>query len=68
MAKKIVVGFPVETYDIDTLTSLTDREKHENALFDNNSIIFDCVNDFFSELNANYVDTENNYFFCIEID
>ena len=69
--KMIVVGFPIdfepfkskEYYD-----GLNDRQKHEHALEDEEAIIYDNVNDFFNEMNEDLVDTENNYWYLIQID
>lgn len=47
---------------------LTDRQKHEMALYDENARIYDCPKDFFADMNADLVDTENYIWFLIDID
>ena len=66
-AKQIVVGFPTYEYSLDFLGALTDRQKYEYALDMNEAVIYDCVDDFFNELNNDYVDTENMYWFNINV-
>lgn len=68
MAKQIVVGFPIDYYDLFELNQMTDRQKHELALSDESCYIHDNVNDWFSELNVDFIDTENIYWFRIAID
>lgn len=69
MAKKqIVVGFEINFGCNISYNTLTDRQKHEMALDDANAIIYDCPKDFFEEMNADGVDTENYLWFLIDID
>jgi hypothetical protein len=66
--KQIIVGFEI---DIDSNIShkeLTDRQKHELALYDENAIIYDCPKDFFDDMNNDMVDTENRLWYLIDID
>lgn len=67
--KNIVVGFSTETFSKDVLVSMTDNQKHEWALNDENEdcVIYDSLNDFFNELNDDLVDTENMYWFTIKV-
>ena len=69
--KMIVVGFPIEFESYKSkeyYDSLNDRQKHEHALYDEEAIIYDNVNDFFNEMNEDLVDTEHNYWYVIQID
>lgn len=69
MAKKqIVVGFDVEADSPISVFELTDRQLHEKALYDDNAVIYDDIQDFFGDMNADLVDTENKYWFYITID
>lgn len=69
MAKKqIVVGFEVDFDNNISYNELTDRQKHEMALYDENARIYDCPKDFFADMNADLVDTENYLWFLIDID
>lgn len=69
MAKKqIVVGFLLEEYELYELNQMTDRQKHELALSDDSCYIVDNVSDWFNDLNNDFIDTENVYWFCINID
>lgn len=63
----IVVGFPCEDYKLDDLKKLTDRQKHEYALEDPNCFISNSVEDYFNELNDNTIDTENVFWFPINV-
>ena len=38
------------------------------ALTDDNAVIYDCPKDFFNDMNADCVDTENYLWFLIDID
>lgn len=66
--KQIVVGFEIQLDSDISYNTLTDRQKHEMALYDENAIIYDCPKDFFEEMNADCVDTENYLWFLIDID
>ncbi len=69
MAKKqIVVGFEIDFDSNISYNTLTDRQKHEMALYDENARIYDCPKDFFADMNADLVDTENYLWFLIDID
>lgn len=69
MAKKqIVVGFEIQLDSDISYNELTDRQKHEMALYDENARIYDCPKDFFADMNADLVDTENYIWFLIDID
>ena len=69
MAKKqIVVGFEIDVDSNISYNTLTDRQKHEMALYDENARIYDCPKDFFADMNADLVDTENYLWFLIDID
>lgn len=69
MAKKqIVVGFEVDFDNNISYNELTDRQKHEMALYDENARIYDCPKDFFADMNADLADTENYLWFLIDID
>ena len=68
MKKQIVVGFEVDLNCNVSYNDLTDRQKHEMALYDENARIYDCPKDFFAEMNEDLVDTENYLWFLIDID
>lgn len=65
--KQIVVGFSVFDFQKDYLDKLSDREKHEHYLETSSSQAYDNVNDFFYELNDDRVDTENYFWYLINI-
>lgn len=66
MKNHLVVGFPIDIdSDID-YNSLTDRQKYEMALENQDAVIYDSPKDFFNELNEDIVDTENMYWFIIK--
>lgn len=67
MNKQIVVGFPIELENNINYKELNDRKLHELALDSEDAVIYDCVKDFFNELNDDFVDTENMYWFVINI-
>lgn len=65
--KQIVVGFPfVIDNDVD-YRECSDRQLHEMALENTDAVIYDSPKDFFAELNNNFVNTENMYWFLINI-
>lgn len=68
MKKQIVVGFEIQLNNDISYNTLTDRQKHEMALTDDNAVIYDCPKDFFNDMNADCVDTENYLWFLIDID
>lgn len=65
--KQIVVGFSVFDFQKDYLNTLSDREKHEHYLESSSAISYDNVKDFFYELNDDLVDTENYFWYLINI-
>ena len=66
MKNHLVVGFLIDIdSDID-YNSLTDRQKYEMALENQDAVIYDSPKDFFNELNEDIVDTENMYWFIIK--
>lgn len=69
MGKHIVVGFNIMDNEgnCPNYENLTDREKHELALSDESTIIYDCPNDFFIDMNMDLVDTENRFWYLIKI-
>ena len=66
MKNHIVVGFPIDIDDNIDYNALTDRQKHELALSNDDAIIYDSPKDFFNELNEDLVDTENVMWFLIK--
>ena len=66
--KQIVVGFEIDLNNDISYNTLSDRQLHEIALSDENACIYDCVKDFFAELNADLVDVENHLWFVVNID
>ena len=69
MNKHIVVGFEIPIGDnVPNYHSMSDRQKHECALNDETAVIYDNPKTFFEELNSDYVDTENKFWFLIKID
>ena len=66
--KQIVVGFSAFDFYRKDLDKLSDREKHEYFLNTETSISYDSPTDFFNELNDGFVDTENYFWYLIEID
>lgn len=63
--KQIVVGFEVDS--LLDYKKMSDRQLHEKALYTEDAVIYDSPKDFFAELNEDYVDTENMYWFLINI-
>lgn len=59
--KGIVLGFDVDKYNKYALQDMSDNQLYETALEDNDVVIYDCVDDFFTALNDDLVDTENYY-------
>lgn len=68
MKKQIVVGFEIVLDSNISYNKLTDRQKHEMALYDENARIYDCPKDFFADMNEDLVDTENYLWYLIDID
>jgi gamma-glutamylcyclotransferase (GGCT)/AIG2-like uncharacterized protein YtfP len=67
MAK--VLGFSIYTYDKQQLNKLDDFEKYKLYLEDLHfkTKCYNSINDFFESLNNEYVDTENFWWFMVEI-
>lgn len=65
--KQIVVGFQIEIDSNIDYKKLSDRQLHEIALYTEDAVIYDSPKDFFAELNNDFVDTENMYWFLISI-
>lgn len=66
---KKVLGFSVLKYDRSYLETLTDTQKNELYLEDcDNTICYDCVDDFFNELNDDCVDTNGYWLFGVDVD
>ena len=66
---KKVLGFSVLKYDRSYLETLTDTQKNELYLEDcNNTICYDCLDDFFNELNDDCVDTDGYWLFVVDVD
>lgn len=65
--KKIVIGFPIDynNWGYSEIRSLSDHEKHEYALADESIIIYDCLSDWFDDLNTDLIDTETMYWFVV---
>lgn len=66
--KQIVVGFPIEIDNGVNYKECSDRQLHEMALVNQDAVIYDSPKDFFTELNNDFVDTENMFWFLINID
>ena len=66
MKNHLVVGFPIDIDSDIEYNSLTDRQKYEMALENQDAVIYDSPKDFFNELNEDIVDTENMYWFIIK--
>ena len=66
MAK--VIGFPIEEFDRVILDDMTDVQLNEAFLENSNCISYDCVEDFFNDLNDELIDTENNWWKIVNID
>lgn len=59
----IVVGFSIFGYNPKVIKKLTDRQKHELALSDDEyAVIYDNVNDFFNDLNDKVVDINMRFY------
>lgn len=67
--KQKVLGFSVEEYNKKQLSYMSDRNKFETYLEDQDNVVcYDCVEDFFNELNDDMVDTENNFWYVVNVD
>jgi hypothetical protein len=67
MKNYIVVGFEIDIDNIGRYDNLTDHEKHELALSNEDAVIYDNTKTFFQELNDGFVDTENKKWYLIKI-
>ena len=67
MSKQIVVGFPIDLDNIIDYKECNDKQLHELALYSEDAVIYNSIKLFFAELNADLVDTENMYWFVINI-
>lgn len=66
---KKVLGFRILEYDRIYLETLTDTQKNELHLKDcDNTICYDCVDDFFNELNDGNVNTDIYWLFIVDVD
>lgn len=61
-----VVAFPVDTYEMNELSKKTDSELSEMALADSNCGIWSNLDAFQIALNADIVDTDNNWVFFLD--
>ena len=70
-----VIGFPIDTefmsqsknVNRDFLESLSDNQLNELALELSDAVIYDHEKEFFYALNDDLVDTENYYWFIINV-
>lgn len=62
---KRVVGFSVDKYEMDHLSGLSPDRLYELACEDSDAIIYDSADTFFKELNYDWVDTENKFWFLV---
>jgi len=61
-----IIGFDINSYDLDKLNAMTDVQKNELYLSDDeNTCCWDSVKDFFNDMNDDVVDTENIYYFLV---
>ena len=68
MDKKLnvrVVALPIDQYDRDYLSSLSDRELSEVALAEGDSDIYESLLEFQERLNNDEVDTENKWIYFL---
>ena len=66
---KKVLGFRILKYDRIYLETLTDIQKNELYLKDcDNTICYDCVDDFFNELNDGNVNIDIYWLFIVDVD
>lgn len=66
---KKVLGFRILKYDRIYLETLTDTQKNELHLKDcDNTICYDCVDDFFNELNDGNVNIDIYWLFIVDVD
>ena len=76
MKKKLVLGFPISIGEnfgesIEILDSMSDAELYEEYKFqksNNEDVkIYQDVRDFFTDMNNDNVDTENMYWYFVEL-
>ncbi len=60
-----VIGFPVDSFEKSYLDSLNSSYLFELGCETEESIIYDSVDEFLSELNDDLVDTENNFWYYV---
>ena len=63
-----VLGFPIDKYNRDYTDNLTDVQKNEHYLSDESILCWPTPQVFFNELNDEMVDSENYWFYIINID
>lgn len=61
-----VVAFPIDDYDKTELDRMSDAELSETALSDSKCNIWTGLESFQYALNADYVDTDNNWIFFLD--
>lgn len=66
---KVVLGFDIydDDHDRDDLEDMSEEELYDYAKTADNTIIYDEVEEFFIDLNNDEVDTENMWWFVVEI-
>ena len=69
MAKIVILGFPKDNklYSKDFLDNATPRQKYELALEDSSVMIFEDSNEFFSQLNSNWISSNDELFYMVEM-
>lgn len=61
-----VVGFSVYAYQKNDLNRMSDHEKYEAFLSDDeNCASYDCIDDWFNDLNDDMIDTEGMFWFIV---
>lgn len=64
-----IIGFSIDKYDITDLDSMSDVQLYETMLEDSsNTFCYDNIEYFFDSLNAEVIDTENNWWKVVNID
>ena len=64
----IVIGFPVDSYEIDKLNKMSSKKLYELSQQDDECESYDSVAMFFNYLNADLVDTENMFWLPATVD
>lgn len=63
-----VLGFDIDFYNRSALEEMTDKALYQLYLDENKGIIlFDSPQQFFTDLNDEYVDTENYWYYFVKI-